>query len=495
VANIFKRFAKRSIDWVNIILGTLRVGGSGSYKAEKATKLSTVYRCINLLSDAIASLPINPYIYRDNWKYINYDNPLYNVLNVQPNPFISAFMFKKLLVVDMLTKGSAFLLIARDTRTGQVMNLTRLDPDFVRVEIVGNDIQYYNNLLGAGAGAYDKSQICHILNYTIDGITGISTLEYAADTLGIAYSSENHAANFWKSGASLAGILRPKDGATMNSGQASKAKASFMSQINTDLGGNSGSIVVLGDGLEYQPLSINPKDSQLLESRQFNVIEICRFFNVPPSLAFSESGKFSTAEQQSIDFLNNSLTPLIEKIESELFRKLFLPSEWNVSELKFDVENVLRLDAVSRADYFSKMHQVGGFTTNEIREKLSATYPVKGGNRAFIQVNLQPTDALISEQVAVNPDAKVDNQVKTSDDEGTKKAKTSNTEDVAKLALNGAQISSLVLIAQSIADGILSKESAKSIIAASFPNFTTEQIDGIVESLEVKEVINDNPQT
>jgi len=412
VKNIFKRFAKRSIDWVNVVLGTLRIGGSAAYKAEKATKLSTVYRCINLLSDAIASLPLNPYTYRDNWKYINFESPLFNLLNVQPNPFISAYMFKKLLVVDMLTKGSGYILIDRDTRTGKVLNLTRLDPDFVRVEIIGNDIRYYNNLLGTEAGAYDKSQICHIINYTIDGITGISTLEYAADTLGIAYSSESHAANFWKSGASLAGILSPKDGATMSTTQAGKAKTAFMAQINPELGGSGGGIVVLGDGLNYQSISINPKDSQLLESRQFNVIEICRFFNVPPSLAFSETGKFSTAEQQSIDFLNNGLTPLIEKIESELFRKLFLPSEWNSTELKFDVENIMRLDAVSRADYYSKMHQVGGFTTNEIREKLNAAFPVKGGNRAFIQVNLQPTDALISEQKVVNPDTQVDNSVK-----------------------------------------------------------------------------------
>jgi len=412
VKNIFKRFAKRSIDWVNVVLGTLRIGGSAAYKAEKATKLSTVYRCINLLSDAIASLPLNPYTYRDNWKYINFESPLFNLLNVQPNPFISAYMFKKLLVVDMLTKGSGYILIDRDTRTGKVLNLTRLDPDFVRVEIIGNDIRYYNNLLGTEAGAYDKSQICHIINYTIDGITGISTLEYAADTLGIAYSSESHAANFWKSGASLAGILSPKDGATMSTTQAGKAKTAFMAQINPELGGSGGGIVVLGDGLNYQSISINPKDSQLLESRQFNVIEICRFFNVPPSLAFSETGKFSTAEQQSIDFLNNGLTPLIEKIESELFRKLFLPSEWNSTELKFDVENIMRLDAVSRADYYSKMHQVGGFTTNEIREKLNAAFPVKGGNRAFIQVNLQPTDALISEQKVVNPDTPVDNSVK-----------------------------------------------------------------------------------
>jgi len=102
----------------------------------------------------------------------------------------------------------------------------------------------------------------------------------------------------------------------------------------------------------------------------------------------------------------------MEKIESEMFRKIFLPSEWNTTELKFDADGLMRLDATSRADYYSKMFQVGGITSNEIREKTNAGYPVKGGNRAFIQVNLQPTDKLISEQPTVNPDTPIDNQVK-----------------------------------------------------------------------------------
>jgi HK97 family phage portal protein len=280
----------------------------------------------------------------------------------------------------------------------------------------GKDVYYVNSLVSGPNNTYDKSQLIHLINYTVDGVTGLSTITYAATTLGIAYSSEEHAENFWQSGANLSGILRPVAGATLNKTQQSAAKTAFLAQTSSVSGGTSGSVVVLGDGLEYQPISVNPKDSQLLESRQFNVIEICRFFNVPPSLAYSETGKFATAEQQSLDFLNNSLAPLIEKIESEFFRKLFLPSEWNMAELKFDVENIFRMDAATRATYFSTLFRIGGYTTNEIREKVNAPYPVKGGNRAFIEVNLQPTDALIAEQVNVNTDAPIDNQVKKGDD-------------------------------------------------------------------------------
>ena len=409
--NPLSRIFKRSVDWVSGILGTLSFRTASSFSVVKATKLSTVYRCVSLLSDSVASLALNPYLYKDNWKYINYDSGLFNILNVQPNSWMSAFIFKKMIVVNMLLKGRAIILITRN-KAGRILQLTHLDPDYITIEVTGDKIYYINTLLPEGKNRYDSTQIIDIINHTSDGIEAKSTLHYAADSLGIAYNSEQHASNFWASGGALAGILRPKDGATMNTKQAAAAKASFISQINSELGGSANSVVVLGDGLEYQPISVNPRDSQLLESRQFNVIEICRFFNVPPAMAYSETGKFSTAEQQSLDFLNSSLMPLIEKIESEMFRKLFLPSEWNTSELKFDTENYLRLDATTRADYYLKMFQVGGYTTNEIRERVNAPFPVKGGNRAFIQVNLQPTDALISEQTAINPDAQVNNQVK-----------------------------------------------------------------------------------
>lgn len=402
---------KRFLDWVDPTYGTFRYTTPGSYTSSKATKLSTVYRCVNLLSDSVASLTLMPYIYRDNWKYQDYESGLYNLLNVQPNDFVGAYMFKKMIIVHMLLRGNAYVFIER-TNSGKVTAMHLLHPDFMYIEVAKGEIRYVYTIAGGGQKIYDKSQIIHFVNYTDDGINGISTLQYAANSLGIAYSSEEHAGNFWQSGANMSGILRPLPGATMSKTQQTNAKAAMKEQLASDSGGTSGSIIVLGDGLEYQSISVNPKDSQLLESRQFNVIEICRFFGVPPSLAFSETAKYATAEQQSIDYLNNGLGPVLEKVENESFRKIYLPSEWNTRELRFDTENLLRMDAATRADYYSKLHGVAGYTSNEVREKLNAPFPLKGGNRGFVPVNLQPIDALISEQVVKNPDAPVDNQVK-----------------------------------------------------------------------------------
>ena len=432
MANIFDRFKRKTIaplqtpaeetrdEYQNPIMGTLNYGSYASYNQNKSLKLSTVYRCINLISDSIASLPLLPFKYDGNWKKIDTLNPLYNILNVQPNSIMSSYTFKKLTVLNILNKGNAFILIDR-VRTGQVLGLTLLNSDYIQIVVNGTPLTStvdVSQLLGAGTATisyqnilskkeYDKSQIIHIMNYPdVNGLKGLSTLEYASVALGIAYHTDNHSLNFFKSGANLGGILRPIAGVNLLKGQAVKAKEAFVQALNPILGGISGGIVALDSGLEYQSISINPKDSQMIENKAFNVLEICRFYGVPPSLAFSEGGKFNTAEQQSLDFMNNGLLPIIEKIENEMFRKIYLPSEWVSNELRFDVENIVRLDANTKADVAVKLHSIGVRTSNEIRATYNSPFPVKGGNDAFISTNLQKLSNPVVQGDKVNNSAK-----------------------------------------------------------------------------------------
>jgi HK97 family phage portal protein len=106
---------------------------------------------------------------------------------------------------------------------------------------------------------------------------------------------------------------------------------------------------------------------------------------------------YNSVEASNIDFLQTCLHPIIQKIENEFFVKLFPKALWNNIELRFDSSELLRLDSATQADYFVKMHSIGALTTNEIRQKIDAANPVKGGNRAYVAVNLQPTDNLIAE--------------------------------------------------------------------------------------------------
>lgn len=385
-----------------LILGTLNFTSYNSYQESLAMKLSSVYRAVNIISDSVAVLPIDNYIYKDNWKYKQYDD-LYYLLNVQPNKVMSAYTFKKQMVTYVLLKGNAYIHITRG-KGSKPVELNLLDPDYIQV-ILKNGQKFYvydSNI------EYTDDDIIHIMNYSTNGLIGISTLSYASMTLETAYASESHANNFFKKGGNLFGLLRPKDGVTITPTKARAAKESFMNGVTED------GIVVLDSGFEHQQISVNPKDSQLLESRLFNIITIAQFFGVSPHKLFDYSkGGYNSVEASQIDFLNTTLQPMLEKIENEFFRKLYTRVEYDMTELKFDISNLLRLDSQAQATFLSQMYQLGAFTTNEIREKLNANNPVKGGNRAFTMVNLQPLDNLISEQTVVSDNSKqIDNQLK-----------------------------------------------------------------------------------
>ena len=146
--------------------------------------------------------------------------------------------------------------------------------------------------------------------------------------------------------------------------------------------------------MDFQPISISPADAQMLESRQFSVIDIGRFFSVSPHKLFDTAKTTSkNVEQENLSFLTETLTPFIEKIENEFNRKLFRPSERKTYSVQFDVTNFLRGDLLSQADYYSKMFLVGAFSPNEIRQKVgSKPSTLPNADKPFIQSAMLPVD-------------------------------------------------------------------------------------------------------
>ena len=405
----------------NPLYGTFNYQQSTAYSASKALNVSTFNRCLNLIGDSIASTPILPYKINKGWKFIDDTSSLNNLLNIEPNKYMGAFTFKKLTVTNMILTGDSYIYVKKN-RLNQAESFTLKNSGSMKVVFVDGELKYeeYKNPV-----LYDRSEIIHIMNYTENGIEGQSTLSHASVSLGISYNSDQHSNNFFKSGGALAGILRPILGGNITKEKALAAKTSWKNASgynSTTLDTETNQIIVLDSGLEYQPISISPADSQLLESRKFNVYDICRFMNVPPSLAFSDGSSYATNEMEQISYLNNCLQPIMEKIENEFFRKLYLESEWEMNSLAFDVENLLRLDATTKIDVLTKQFGIGVTTTNEARAKYNKPTKIEGGDRAFVPVNLQPTDALISEQKKVSdPLGQIDN-----------KLKTDSTEDVPK---------------------------------------------------------------
>lgn len=170
--------------------------------------------------------------------------------------------------------------------------------------------------------------------------------------------------------------------------------------------------------MTYQPITISPKDSQLLESRQFNVIDICRFFSVSPVKAFDLSkSSYSTVEATQLDYLTDTALSVITKIEQEINRKVFLPSERNSVVAEFSTSAILRTDKAAQAAYLKDMFYIGAITPNEVRRENNLSR-LDNGDQAFVQVNVQTLDmAVVTPPADRKPVAASASDPNTTDDQ------------------------------------------------------------------------------
>ena len=364
----------------------LLYNSSTTFTNNKALLLSACYRCVEVISDSIAQLPCEPYrIDSDGCKIKFTKHPTYNLLNREPNQNMSKFTFMKTMVVSMLLTGNAYALIERDER-GNAKALYYIPTELVTIlkpQTITDTISY--SITGMKNVVEDCNMI-HILNFTSDGYEGISTLAYAKKTLGLAMDAEANAEGFFKGGANVAGLLK------CNSPLTNKQKESLKSSWNSAFNGSTGTpngIAVLDADLDFQSVTVNPSDAQLLETRQFNVVDICRFFGVSPVKAFDLSkSSYNTIEQMQLAFLTDTLQPLLEKIECEFQRKLYKPSEKDNITVRFSTAPLLRADKQSQANYYNTLFQMGVMTINEIRRELDLPH-LENGDTSFVQVNVQ----------------------------------------------------------------------------------------------------------
>lgn len=360
---------------------------SFSWNQNMATKLSTVYRCIEVISNSVAQLPLEPYLVKGNNKIKYLEHNTYNLLNKNPNRRMTRYTFIKLIITSMLLKGNAYAYIKRDNR-GNPIEIIYIPSELVTIVLPTSQADLFSDIKYSVVGfekQLEYTDLLHFLNYTYDGVNGISTIYNAYLTLKLAMNSEEAASGFFEGGGNLSGILTVDT--PLNAKQRDDIRNSWR---NTFTGSNNNGVAILERNMHFQPITVSPSDAQLLESREFNVIEICRFFGVSPVIAFDYTkSNYSTVEATQLGFLTETLSPILEKIELEIERKLYKPSEQDSIDVKFDVNKLLRADIKSQAEYYSKMFNIGVMSINDIRNELNMPLIGEQGNKYYVQVNMQ----------------------------------------------------------------------------------------------------------
>lgn len=377
-SHIQKETEERSLPEESVFGLALNYNGWSTYKTAQAMTLAAVHRCVTVITNGVASLPVRLYTYDKNGYKIELKNDLSYLLGKKPNDKMNAYTFYSLLVKDILLQGNAYALIIR--QKDKIVALQYVQAGLVTPIDRGDRIEY--QVTGI-KGFVRKEDIIHLMNYTENGVYGISVLTHARRTLGIADAGDKAADNFYKSGSCTSGFLK------VEGPSSGKQREEILSAWNQATGGpNSGpnGIAVLPSNVNYTQLSVNPADAQLLESRKFEVIDICRFFGVSPTKVFDmEHASYNNSEMAELAFLNDTLRPLLTKIETEFETKLF--NKEDRFDIKFDVSELLRTDKKSQAEYFTKLFNLGVLSPNDIRKELDLE-AIEGGDIHCAQVNL-----------------------------------------------------------------------------------------------------------
>lgn len=357
------------------------------YGSQTAMSIATVYRCVKLLSESVANLPLQ-YLKRKDGIFADAENARLNyLLNVQPDYNVNAFDYWRQVVQEVILDGNAYIVPVYNTVSMQLDRLALCGRGTVSHD-TQRDLYYVNDWENGIYGTYREDEIIHVKGMTLrSSKRGVSVLTYARLTMGIAATGDRETQNRFANGGNVRGIVS-NDRSVRGFGEYQDKQLEKTAENLDDRFQGGERIVSLPGQVDFKQISLSSTDMQFLESRKFTVIEICRFFSVPPTFVYADtSSNYKTVEQADVDFLSHTLNPLLRNIETELLRKLVSPSLCHKYKFKFDRRELFACDLNGMMNYGTKLLQLGA-TVNEVRRMNNLT-PVDGGDTALVSANLR----------------------------------------------------------------------------------------------------------
>jgi len=329
-------------------LGTQPLTGPLSITESTTLSIPAAYRCVQIISDTAASLPLHSYRGKTQL------NRTPDILR-QPDPTDTRMSTLAAVFTSLLIDGNAYLLVGNRDSLGFPRSFVVLAPGAVALT-VRNGVRVYS----VAGQSYDAEDVLHIRGLTLPGHdVGLGPLAMQRRALGLAIAGEDHAAELYVNGAIPAGILSSEQELTQ--AEADAAKASFVAAH----GGRQRSPAVLSGGMDYKTLSFSAADLELVESRRFSAQQICTIFGVPSwivGVGSTDSRTYSNVQDDNRAFCSWTLRPWLTRIEQSL--STLLPRG---QEAKFNLDALLRADTLARYSAHSAGLAGGWLSVAEIR--------------------------------------------------------------------------------------------------------------------------------
>jgi HK97 family phage portal protein len=344
------------------------VANTGTYvDTESAIRTSTVYSCVRLLGDTIASLPMGAYVRRgrNRLSYASVYNYTPEWVN-KPNPETTRLEFIEQVITSLHLHGNAFILTVRDDND-EVTELYVLNPNEIRIERLAPGEPLIYRVKDTEKGIFDKiltnRELLHIPLFRMPGsYYGLSPIGACRMSVGIAQASDTYAASYFGNASNpggvieVAGELTPDQARDISTNWQESHAGPYM----------SGKVGILSGGAAFKPLTLNAADAQLIEVRRFNVEDIARIFRVPLSLLGHPSQgamSYASVEAQNLSFVQHSLRPLLERLEQALSPLLPEPDGF----IRFNLDALLRGTTIERFDAYTKGLREGFLSLNDVR--------------------------------------------------------------------------------------------------------------------------------
>ena len=362
-----------------------------------AMGLSAVWACTNLIAGTISSLPLMVYMRDGETREEHRQHPLHRILRDSPNYDQTSIEFLEFLLASIELWGNAYARVERDGG-GRVSALFPVAPDIVTVRRNQSGDLVYEWSEEGRRFERPGSTMLHIRGFGGNPLGGLSTLQFGRNTFGLARAVEKSAS------ATFANGLRPSGALTFEQWlTAEQRDIAERRLVEKYIGAvNAGRPLILEGGTSWTPLTINPEDAQMLESRRFSIEEVCRFFGVPPVLiGHSEKNSSwpSSVEAQAILLQKFTLRRRVKRVEAAMMKQLLSPADRGRGVfIEFNMDGLLRGDSASRGAYYQTMTQMGAMTINEVR-KLENLPPVEGGDVPRMQMQNVPITEAGNEQL------------------------------------------------------------------------------------------------
>ncbi|KGP44347.1 phage portal protein [Morganella morganii] len=348
-----------------------------------AMQLTAVFSCVRVLAESVGMLPCSLYEQLDRGNRRAVRERLNKLLSTKPNNYMTPQEFWELLIACLCLRGNFYAYKVK--ALGEVVELLPLEPSSVTPKLNSKwEPEYQVTFPDGKRDTLTQDDIWHVRIFTLDGLTGLSPIAYAKQAVGLGLATEEHGSRLFGNGTVTSGVLQTDQ----------YLKDDAYERLKTDFENrhqglaNAHKPMILEMGLKWQQISMTSEDAQFLETRKFQLEEICRIFRVPlHMIQNTDRATFNNIENLGIGFINYSLVPYLTRIEQRINVGLVKPSKQGVFYAKFNTGALLRGDMKSRFDAYATGINWGIYSPNECRE-LEELNPRDGGDIWLTPMNM-----------------------------------------------------------------------------------------------------------